>query len=553
MKLCFKLILPLLIIFPVVCCESLLAKQPRLVLMITIDQLRGDMPWRVEQRFAPAGFRYFFEHGTVYINAHYEHLVTTTAAGHATLATGSYTPQHGIAANDWYDVLSRQTVYNTEDRQHPVLGVKAEPNEGRSPRNLTSSTVGDELVTASAGKSRVFSVSIKDRAAIIPGGKLGKAFWYSKPTGKFVSSSYYYAEYPQWVTRWNAADHAGDFRDKSWELLQDRNSYVFLDQDDRWFEKPAGKLGRTFPHPLANPDDEAFYSALRSTPMGDQLTLSFLKAMVTAEKVGSKGHTDMLAVSFSATDYIGHDFGPNSLEAEDNLLQLDQTLQELLRFIDDEVGLENTLIALSSDHGVAPAPEDMALLGIAAERLQPRQFMRQINDALRTRFKLDSDLALAFLKPGIYLDEPTIEALGLDLAQVEQAVVTEIMTIPGFSMAFSRSELLNGTVPDTYQARLAAHSIHPVRSGNVILIQDPYWFLSSDPDGDAATHGSPYNYDTHVPIMIAGPGIGSDRLNHRVSPRDLAPTVSAYLGIPAPSGATGTPLPGLRHKTDVFR
>jgi len=545
MKPRFKLTLALLFLHALIHCGPLFAKQTDLVLMITIDQLRGDMPWRVEERLGPAGFRYFFDHGTVYANAYYEHLVTTTAAGHATLATGAGIPQHGIAANEWYDALSRQPVYNTEDREHPVLGVKAPVSEGRSPRNLAASTFGDELVRVSGGKSRVFSVSIKDRGAIIPGGQLGKAFWYSKTTGKFVTSTYYYPEYPLWVVRWNAADHAGHFRDKNWDLLQDRETYIFRDQDDRWFERPDGGLGRTFPHSLANPDDEVFYSALRSTPMGDQLTLSFLKALVTAEWVGSKGHTDLLAVSFSATDYIGHDFGPYSLEAEDNLLRLDQTLQELLRFIDDRVGLENTLVVLSSDHGVAPAPEYMTRMGISAERHQPQQFMSRANAALRARFNTNSDLALAFLKPGIYLDEPTIESLGLKLVEVERELAAEILKIPGFSNAFSRSDLLAGVMQDTHQARLAANSVHPVRSGNVILAQDPFWFLSSEPEGDAATHGSPYNYDTHVPIMLAGPGIGNNRSNSKVSPRDLAPTISDYFGIPAPSRATGTPLPGL--------
>jgi len=545
MKPRFNLTLALLFLHAVIHCGPLLAKQPNLVLMITIDQLRGDMPWRVEERFSPGGFRYFFDQGTVYVNAHFEHLVTTTAAGHATLVTGANTPGHGIAANEWYDTLSHQPVYNTEDHEHPVIGVKAPANEGRSPRNLASSTFGDELVSASAGKSRVFSISIKDRGAIIPGGQLGKAFWYSKTTGEFVTSTYYYPQYPPWVTRWNAADHANQYRDKSWTLLQDRETYIFRDQDDRSFEKPDGSLGRTFPHALANPDDKVFFSALRSTPMGDQLTLSFLKALVTAESLGSKGHADILAVSFSATDYIGHDFGPNSLEAEDNLLQLDQTLQELLGFIDAEVGLENTLAVLSSDHGVAPAPEQMALLGLTAKRHQPQQFMAQANAALRARFNTHSDLAVAFLKPGIYLDEPEIESLGLDLAEVERALAAEILKVPGFSMAFSRSDLLAGVLPDTYRTRLAANSIHPVRSGNVILVQDPFWFLSSEPEGDAATHGSPYNYDTHVPIMLAGPGIGNNRSNRKVLIRDLAPTISAYLGIPAPSGASGTLLPGL--------
>jgi predicted AlkP superfamily pyrophosphatase or phosphodiesterase len=455
--------------------NPLCASQPDLVLLVTIDQLRGDMPWRMQDRLTPAGFRYLVDKGTAYTNAHFEHVVTVTAAGHATLATGGNTPQHGIAGNEWFDSATRQAVYNTEDERYPQIGETLETSKGRSPRNLTSSTFGDELVAASGGKSRVFSVSIKDRAAILLGGHLGKAYWYSKSTGKFVSSTYYQKSYPEWVQRWNAGNPADQYRDTSWDLLLKPESYTFIKQDDRWFEKSYGNLGRTFPHSLKNDDARAFYSTLRHTPMGDQLTLSFVKELVKMEKIGKSGHTDVLAVSFSVTDYIGHAFGPNSLEAEDNLLRLDRTLQELFRFIDQQIGLDNTLIVLTSDHGVCPAPELMAELGIAAERLGTPQIMVRVNAALQVKFNTDAKLVLAFKKPGIYLDLDAINALSLDIAEVEQALAVQIMQIPGFSLALTKTDILTG----------------------------------------------------------------------RVAPRDVAPTISAYLGISPPSGAVGNPLPGI--------
>lgn len=545
MKRCFKLSLVGLLLTGMLYCGNLWATQPDLVLLITVDQLRGDFARRIEDRLAPDGFRYPLEHGTVYLNAHYTHLLTSTAAGHAALMTGANTPQHGMAGNEWFDLSTRRAMYNTEDRDHPILGETEIPGEGRSPRNLLSPTIADQLVAASDGKSRIFSASLKDRGAIIPAGQSGKAFWYSKTTGKFVTSSYYYPEYPEWVVRWNNAGHADQYRDQNWELLLDRDRYVFHDQDDRWFEKPEGLLGRTFPHPLGNPDSKAFYSSLRSTPMADQLLLSFVKEWIEAENMGSEGQTDLLAVSFSATDYVGHDFGPNSLEAEDNLLRLDRTLQELFRFLDQRVGLDRTLVVLASDHGVAPAPERMARLGSEAQRHYPAQFMLRANTSLRARFEIDSDLAIAFFKPGIYLDDIRLEALGLDLVEVERALAAEFMQMPGFSAAFSRSDLLAGILPDTDRVKMAAHSIHPNRSGHVILVQDPFWYLSSDPEGNAATHGSPYAYDTHIPVVIAGPGITRQRVITRVDPRGLAATVCKYLGIASPSDATGQILPGL--------
>lgn len=545
MKRCFKLSLVGLLLNVFMFCSNLWAIHPDLVLMITVDQLRGDFARRIEGRLSPAGFRYLLDNGTVYLNARYSHLLTSTAAGHATLMTGANTPQHGMAGNEWFDLATRREMYNSQDSNHPILDEPAEPGEGRSPRNLLSPTIADQLTAASNGGSRIFSASLKDRGAIIPAGQSGKAFWYSKTTGKFVTSSYYYPEYPGWVVRWNDAGHADQYRNQSWDLLLDRGRYVFRDRDERWFEKPEGLLGTTFPHPLGNPDSEVFYSSLRSTPMADQLLLSFVKAWIEAENIGGTGQTDLLAVSFSATDYVGHDFGPDSLEAEDNLLRLDRTLQELFRFLDQRVGLDRTLVVLASDHGIAPAPERMARLGTPARRHHPIKFMQRANTFLRTRFRIDSDLAIAFFKPGVYLDVKEIEALGLDLVEVERALAAEFMQMPGFTVAYSRSDLLAGSVPDTFHAKMAAHSIHPTRSGHVIIAQDPFWYLASEPEANAATHGSPYAYDTHIPIMIAGPGIRQQRVVAPVEARDLARTVCKYLDIAPPSDATGQLLPGL--------
>lgn len=529
------------------------AARPDLVLLITVDQLRGDMPWRLQDRLAPKGFRYFLDNGAAYTNAHYSHVITTTAAGHATLATGGNIPQHGIAGNEWFDMETRKKVYNTADPNHPVFGTPEYKTEGRSPRNLTSSTYGDELVVATGGKSRVFSVSIKDRAAILLGGHLGKAHWYQKTSGDFVSSSYYYEELPAWMQRWNDGKPADQFVDSSWELLLAPQTYTFIDQDDRPYEKSHKYMGRTFPHRMATPNKTDYYSALRYTPMGDQLTLQFAKTLVAQENIGKGADTDILAVSFSVTDYIGHAFGPYSLEAEDNLLRLDRTLQELLEFIDQEVGLKNTLVVLTSDHGVSPIPEHMAEMGIMAKRHDPLVFVSTANTALQEQFSTDATLILAYQTPGIYLDEDTIKTHGLELENVERTLAKEMMKMPGFSLALTKSDLLMNRIPDTAAARSVASGFHPTRSGHVILVQDPFWFLGGWPHGDSAMHGSPYSYDTHVPIMIAGPGIGQGAISQRVAPHDLAPTITGYLGVSPPSGSTGNPLPGLDGGISVER
>jgi hypothetical protein len=458
--------------------------------------------------------------------------------------TGGNAAQHGIPSNRWFDRASRREIYCMEDRRHPVLGVPAHKGEGRSPANLASSTVGDELVLATGGRSRVFSVSIKDRAAIAMGGHLGKAFWYHEATGRMVTSSFYYDAYPDWVREWNAGRPADGYLREIWELLLDPDTYVFRGQDDRPAERPEEGLGRTFPHDIAADGAPPNYAALPNTPFGDRLTLDFVEALMEAERLGRRGSTDILAVSFSVTDYIGHAFGPFSLEAEDNFLRLDATLAQLFRFVDRSVGLDNTLVLITSDHGVAPIPEFLAEHGLPAGRLDAPQLVSDAERALRSGFPAAGEVELKFESPGIYLDHEALAVRAVDVAAVERYIAEQVSATPGIRAAFTRSDLLSGRYPDTAEARGVLASFHPQRSGNVILVAEPFWHLSGEPNGSAATHGSMHAYDTHVPIMLAGPGVRQAVVHRRVAARDVALTLSTYLGTAPPSGAVGAVLPG---------
>jgi predicted AlkP superfamily pyrophosphatase or phosphodiesterase len=517
----------------------LLASQPDLILQITVDQLRADMLTRFSDRFGEGGFKYLAEQGTVYTDARYTHLNTMTAVGHATLATGGNSPQHGMAANDWYDRELGRKVNSVEDVQSPFVGGVKGDRSGRSPRHLTSSTFSDELVLASGGRSRAFGVSTKDRGAIITAGRQGQAYWYSSKTGEYVTSTWYRDSYPEWVSDWNSGKPADAYLGKTWDLFQDRDRYIFADQDDRAFEIAHGKLGTTFPHVMADPVTGPYYSNLRRTPWADELTLQFTLAMMQAEQIGQRGHTDYLSVSFSATDYIGHAFGPNSLEAEDNLLRLDRTLAQLFEAVDEAVGLENTLIVLSADHGVQAAPEHMAEHGFEVGRLGTDTLLGTLNEAMADYFQTSEPLVAAFLKPGLYLDAEALHRAGVSMSHAEAKLAREVLKIPGFSHAFTRSALQSGAVPDTPVARSVLNAFHPERSGDVLVVPEQFWFFGWSAGGDASTHGTPYPSDQHVPIVFAGPGIGKQVIHRRVAPRDVAPTLSAIMGILPPSGSVG--------------
>ena len=260
-------------------------KKPKLVVQITIDQMRGDFPMRYKDRLGEGGFRYLMEKGTQYINANYQHADTETPIGHAALFTGTYPAHNGIVAGNWYDKDKGKIIYNCEDDRYPVIGKKLVEGKGRAPTNLLSSTIGDELVISNNNQSKVFSVSIKDRGAILPAGHTGKAFWYSSETGSFVTSTYYYKDYPAWVKKWTGKKLADNYKNKSWELLHGAETYVFGKDDDRPFEIDIFDLGTTFPHEMKG-DSKNFYAALMVTPFGDELTADFAKTLIKTEKLG---------------------------------------------------------------------------------------------------------------------------------------------------------------------------------------------------------------------------------------------------------------------------
>jgi hypothetical protein len=386
---------------------------------------------------------------------------------------------------------------------------------------------------------------VKDRGAVAMAGHAGKAFWFSKATGEFVTSDYYYDAYPEWVVEWNGAGHVAAYAGKAWELSLPAERYRFGDRDDRPYETDFPGFGRTFPHAWGSADDKYFTTRLTLSPAGDELTLEFAKALIDNEDLGRDDVPDYLSVSFSATDYVGHVFGPSSLEAEDNLVRLDRTLATLLDFVDDRVGLEHTLVVLSADHGGPEAPGYLNELGIAnAHYFDPDGMDRQpAIERLKARFGVGEQLIERYSHPYVYLDREAISANGLDQAEVEAAVAAEIAKFRGIALAVPSTALAANRQADTLLMRSVLNNFNPQRSGDIYVVFKPEVFIN-DFDGlvVASTHGSPWRYDTHVPVMFTGFGIEPAVVQRPVTPYDIAATLASVLGTKPPSASRGRPL-----------
>jgi len=534
-------------------------KQPKLILQITVDALRGDLPSRFASVLGDGGFRYLMEQGIYYTNAHYRHANTETIVGHVSLATGSMPAAHGMVANVWFDRELDRLAYNIEDARYRLLTAgadvdrkseidptqKAAKVEGRSPDNILTSTLSDEMAIHFAGKSKIFAVSVKDRGAVSLAGHAGKAFWFSKASGDFVTSNYYYDEYPEWVNEWNARKPAMAYSGKSWDLTHPAAKYMFGDADDKAYETDLAGFGKVFPHAYGTADDKYFTTKLTLSPAGDELTLDFAKTLLDKEQLGQDAAPDYLSISFSSTDYVGHVFGASSLETEDNLARLDRTLADLLAYIDKKVGLDNTLIVLSADHGQPDVPGYLHELGIDDAHYFDTESLDKTPaiEALKKQFGIGEELIEAYFQPYIYLNYQQIREKGLDQATVEQAVASELMKFDGVAYAVSSTALRTNRLPDNLLTRSILHNFHPKRSGDIYLVFEPNVFIN-DFDGltVASTHGSIWRYDTFVPVIFAGAGLPAARVSRLVTPYDIAPTLAAYLKVKTPSGAFGMPL-----------
>ncbi|TDF38148.1 alkaline phosphatase family protein [Alteromonadaceae bacterium M269] len=516
--------------------STALANKPKLIVQITIDQLRGDLLQRYESNFVESrnklGFNRFLKNGTLYTNSHYRHASTLTAVGHATLATGALPSQHGLVANNWFDVEANSRMYCVADADTSLVGAEG---YSASPANLTASTFSDQLYLASSGKAKVVSVSIKDRGAVLTGGHFGKSFWFDKKTGNMVTSTYYYDELPEWVSSFNSSGAKDQYLGQSWALSLNEDKY-HNDSGNRLYQIPPKGFGKGFPHTMPKDASPRYYDLLTNTPFGDKLTMEFAKAAVTNEKLGDDDVTDYLAISFSVNDYVGHKFGPNSLEAEDNLLALDKTIAELFKFLDKKIGMENVLVALSADHGVDAIPEYKKSIGFNGFRGNASQELEEFNSTLSEKFGVEGKLIEEVIPPNLYLNHSLIKAKNLDYGDVAKAVQSFASKLNGVSRALTSEALSTTNLQFDPVLSRVQNNYMQGRSGDIVLLQNPSTMLGNY---SAATHGSPYRYDTHVPLYFTGWRVTPRREARLTSPEDLAVTLSAVMSIGYPDKATG--------------
>jgi len=511
---------------------------PRLVVVIAVDQMRADYLDRFDDRFT-GGFARLLRDGAVFTEAHQDHALTETAPGHAAISTGDFPSRNGIVQNAWYDRSTHRSVYSFDDPAAPIVGIPDAP--GRSPANMKTTALGDWLKRRSP-QSRTFSVAIKDRAAIAMGGKRPDGvYWYYSATGHFVTSVYYRPDYPEWVSRFNAAEPAAAFNGRPWERLYPESTYVASREDD--FAPEFDGRSTTFPHLIEAREDDGgwheFYGGtfLRS-PFADALTLAFARDLVTNEQLGTDDRPDLLFIGLSAADYVGHAYGPYSQEVEDYYLRLDLQLDSLFVFLDQTVGRANYLVTLTADHGVMTMPEESARRGFGGARASRRDLDSLVVRVLAT----DSIAATITMAGGVVMDFPPGTS---EQTQVEarHAVATALRQSPAVLEAYTSDELAAG--PDSSRPYFDAYrrSFLLGRSADVMIVPREDILITNSANG--TSHGSPHPHDTHVPLVFAGPGIAPGRHTERARTVDIAPTLAALLGVRPVGAIDGRVLQGV--------
>jgi predicted AlkP superfamily pyrophosphatase or phosphodiesterase len=525
---------------------SICSAKPKLVISIVVDQMRADYLLRYKDLFTERGFNLFLKEGADFTNCRYKHSETVTGPGHSIVLSGIPPGLSGIISNEWYDKPHRASVYCVNDTTVLSLGIGANLEEGRkSPRNFLGESICDELRAVSPS-SKAIGIALKDRAAILPVGQHPTAaYWFDAHQGVWITSNYYMNLLPDWVIDFNRLQMPVGYLGKTWTKLLPESCYVRCGKDDAAGEGVIpGETMPVFPHQIIDRGDQgkaARFSPIFYTPYGNELTIAFAETAIVREKLGMRGVPDILSVSFSAPDFCGHTFGPDSYEVEDMIVQLDRQLEGLFTFLDEQIGLNNIDIVLTGDHGVCPLPEKDPTG--KAKRINAKNFIASIKSAAAKNFNYDETsekLILKYSNSYIYLDDEKIASKGIAVDSFENFIGQASVTTGFIARYFTRNQLeqsiATGGSRDSIQSKVE-WSYNPERSGNVALVVVPYSFFSGDSTG--TTHGSPYWYDTSVPLLFYGADFTPAVQQEPCSPYDIAPTLAEILKIKTPPNCKG--------------
>ncbi|MEN9686733.1 MAG: hypothetical protein RLZZ28_2519 [Bacteroidota bacterium] len=504
--------------------QPLAPKRPKLVLGIVVDQMRWDYLYRYYARYSETGaFKRLLNQGFSCENTLIPYAPTLTACGHTCVYTGSVPAIHGITGNDWWDYEKNKLVYCTEDNGVSSVGSTDELGK-MSPKNLLVTTIGDELRLATNFKSKVVGIAIKDRGAILPAGhSANAAYWYDNKTGDWISSTYYANELPQWVKEFNGRKLVDKYYAQDWNTLYPSNTY-----------EQSAPITREFPRNLQQYAGKN-YGVIAATPFGNSLTLEMAKATIAGEHLGEDANTDLLAVSLSSTDYIGHTYGPNSAEAEDCYLRLDKEMGEFLNYLDEKIGKDEYLIFLTADHGAAHVPAFLSEHKIPAGNFDNEKATQGLNQLLQQVFGVN-ELVNGIINYQVYLDREAINAKHLSKDSVYSTVIKYLTQNPAIERAFPLDAISNTTL-NSRMKEVLSNGYLPNRSGDIQLIYKPQ-FLDGFLRG-GTTHGVMNPYDAHIPLLWAGWHIKQGKSNKEVYMTDIAPTVAALLSVQMPSGSVG--------------
>lgn len=523
---------------------SKLPNKPKLVIGIVVDQMRYDYLFRYSDKFNRNGFAKLLKNGFLFRNTEYPYVPTFTGPGHAAIYTGATPSNNGIVANDWFERSLNKSVYVTEDTT--VQGVGGSGKECQmSPRRLLSTTVTDELRLATNKKSKVIGIALKDRGSILPAGHIpNAAYWYDSQTGNWVTSDYYMDSLPQWVKQFNEKKLADKYLSKPWITLYDINTYTDgLPNGSSYRNAYKGETESRFPHNLPALKEANGYELLKKTPFGNAMTLDFAIATIKAENLGKDQNTDFLAISFSSTDYIGHQFGIQSIEIQDTYARLDKELEHLLTFIDQYIGTENVLLFLTADHGAVETPAYMQSMNIPAGILKSKGIKKELNKQLSILFG-EGKWILDYENLQFYLNDSLVKEKNINKTTIENVCISFLQRMDGVYKVYA-SEAIS-PIADDYYAPALKKGIHPLRSGDITIQLLPGWFDADYAATGGTTHGSGYSYDTHVPLIWYGWKVKSGSSGDKVFITDIAPTVADILHISYPNSTDGKVL------SDIF-